>query len=231
MFSLKEFIFILFASAILGYVVAFPLVSYANWLELSSLALLVLAINIVVKKLAAFKLGCEVEVKPLTLYRYGFRKSDYFKYGLPAWLIWPVVVVWGSLGRVWWLAVSGFEVFATRSRIGRKFAELTEWDIAVIAAAGITANLIAALVAFIIGHEQFMLISLWFIFFNMLPFPAYDGGKIFFGRWVFWLFMFASSLIVLILLHIAKTTLITTLASIVILVIIAVILNSLFRKE
>lgn len=230
MFTLKEFMFILLASAVIGYVAAFPVSSYTVWLGFAGMGLIVLLVNILAKKLAAFKLGCEVEIEPWTLHRYGWRKSDYLRYGFPAWLLWPIIVVWLSLGRVWWLVVSRFEVFATRRRVGRKYAELNEWDVALIAASGIAANLIAATISLGLGYEKFAFISLWFVFFNMLPFPAYDGGKIFFGARLFWVFMFASSLIILVLLHIANTALIISLASLIILAIVIVILHGLRER-
>lgn len=227
MFSLKEFIFILLASAVVGYVIGFPLTSYISWFQFSLLGLSILLINILAKKLAAFKLGCEVEIKPWTVRRYWFRRTDYFGFGLPAWLIWPILVVWLSLGRVWWLTLTGFEVFATRKRAGRKFAELTEWNMALIAASGIAANLLAAIISFSLGYNLFTVVNLWFVFFNMLPFPAYDGGRILFGERLFWVFMFASSLIILVLLHITKSSLIISLASLVLVVIAIVIIHGL----
>lgn len=230
MFNLREVIFIIIASAVIGYVTAFPVQSYYSWLQFSAIGMAILLINVIAKKAAAFKLGCEIEIEPWTVRRYGLRKGDCFKHGLPAWLIWPVVVVWLSLGRVWWLVLTSFEVFATRRKIGRKYAELTEWNIALIAASGIAANLLAAVIAFSLNYEQFAFISLWFVFFNMLPFPAYDGGRIFFGEKLFWIFMFSLSLIILVLLHIANAALIITLSSLLLFIIAIVIIHGLREK-
>jgi Zn-dependent protease len=233
MFKLKEVIFILLASAVLGYVIAFP-PSYNTWLQFSGIALLILSLNILSKKLVAYKFGCELEVLPWTIERYGLDRAQYFRWPLPAWLIWPIVVVWLSLGRIWWLVVSTFEVYATRRRVGRKFAEVTEWDIGLIAAAGIAANLLAVVIASALGYQQFAFISLWFVFFNMLPFPAYDGGKIFFsvssGR-IFWVFMFSLTLAILILLHVAINTLTTVITALLVAVIAAVLVYSLRERH
>lgn len=207
MFRLKESIFILIASAVLGYVVAFPVSSYETWLRFSAIGFIILLANILAKKIAAHKFGCEIEIKPWSIERYGFDRAAYFRWPLPVWLIWPIAVVWLSIGRIWWLVMTTFEVYATTRRVGRKFAEATEWDIALIAVAGVVANLILIIIASIYGYQQFIFISLWFVFFNTLPFPAYDGGKIFFGSRILWVFMFTLILSILILLHVATNML------------------------
>ncbi|MFH0831945.1 MAG: hypothetical protein V1886_03740 [archaeon] len=222
----KETLFILLAAAVLGYVTSFPMLFYSTWLKFSAIALGILLVNILAKKALAYKLGCVLEIKPWTFERYGFGRAQYFGVPIPAWLLWPVLVVWASLGNVWWLVVSTFEVHATMRRVGRKFAEVTEWDISLIAALGIIANIIAAVIAYSLGYQQISFMSMWFVFFNMLPFPAYDGGRIFFGSRIFWVFMSSLSLAVLILLHIEASATITIITAVVSAIIAAVIFYS-----
>jgi Zn-dependent protease len=231
MFKLKESLFILLASAVLGYVVVFPVSSYEIWLRFSAIAFIILFINILAKKIIAHKLGCDIEIKPWNLERYGFDRASYLKWPIPAWLLWPVIVVWLSLGRVWWLVVTTFETYATTKRAGRKFAEVTEWDIALIAVAGIIVNLAAVIVASAFGYQQFAFIGLWFVFFNMLPFPAYDGGRIFFGGRLLWVFMFTFTLAILILLHIAANLLTIVIASLLTAIIAAFFFYSLRKRS
>jgi hypothetical protein len=68
----------------------------------------------------------------------------------------------------------------------------------------------------------------------MLPFPAYDGGKIFFsvssGR-IFWVFMFSLTLAILILLHVAINTLTTVITALLVAVIAAVLVYSLRERH
>lgn len=203
MFKLREVAHILLASAVIGYVVAFANITWNSWFVYSGFAFLMLLANALAKKISAYKMGCDVQIVPWTIKRFWFYESAYFKgFSLPAWLLWPIIVAWLSLGRVWWLVVSTFEVSATRSRIGRKFAELTEWDISLIATAGICVNLALALISAYLGFQEFMFMNLWFVFFNILPFPAYDGGRILFGDMFFYMFMLVFSLTIIILLHI-----------------------------
>lgn len=231
MFKLKEFVYIILASAVMGYVIAFSQMSWEMWLRYSLIGFLVLIINVIAKKIAGYKLGCEVEIQPWTTQRYWFYESAYLKrYHFPMWLLWPVFIVWVSMGYVWWLVVTTFEVYATRKRVGRKFAELTEWDIALISAAGIITNLIVAIVSASLGHEKFALINLWFVFFNLLPFPAYDGGKIFFGEMLFYAFIATFSIVVIILLHITVNPLIVSVSSLLAGIIAIFVFYSIFEK-
>ena len=90
-----------------------------------------------------------------------------------------------------------------------------------------------AVVAASLGYQTFAFINLWFVFFNMLPFPAYDGGRIFFGEMLFYVFLATLSLMVIILLHIPviETNALTVVLSSVIVGIIAIfVFYSIFEK-
>ncbi len=231
MFKLREAAHILLASAVIGYVVAFANITWASWFVYSGFGFLMLLANAMAKKAAGYKMGCDVEITPWTIKRYWFYASAYFKKGsLPAWLLWPIAVAWLSLGRIWWLVVSTFDVSATRSRIGRKFAELTEWDIALIAAAGICVNILLALISAYFGFQEFMFMNLWFVFFNILPFPAYDGGKILFGEMLFYVFMLTFSLTIIVLLHITTSVGMIAVSAVLLALIVAIIFYGFITK-
>ncbi len=231
MFKLKEVAHILLASAVIGYVVAFANITWNSWFVYSGFAFLMLLANVLAKKLAAYKMGCDVQIVPWTIKRYWVYESAYFHgFSLPAWLLWPIALAWLSMGRVWWLVVSTFEVSATRSRIGRKFAELTEGDIALIAAAGICINLALALISAYLGFKEFMFMNLWFVFFNMLPFPAYDGGRILFGDMFFYLFFLVFSMAIIILLHIITSIGMILISALILAVILVLVFWGLIAK-
>ena len=231
MFKLREVTHILLASAVIGYVVSFANITWNSWILFSGFGFLMLLANALAKKLVAYKMGCDIQIVPWTIKRYWFFESAYFHgWSLPAWLLWPIIVAWLSLGRVWWLVVSTFEVSATRSRIGRKFAELTEWDIALIAVSGICVNLALALISAYLGFQEFMFMNLWFVFFNILPFPAYDGGRILFGEMFFYLFFLVFSLAIIILLHITLSISMILISAVILAIIVALILFGLIAK-
>ena len=72
---------------------------------------------------------------------------------------------------------------------------MTEYHLGLIAAAGIIANLIFAIVAYFANFTDFAMISVFYAFFNIIPISKLDGNKIFFGSLILWSFL--ASLILL----------------------------------
>lgn len=221
-----EIPYLVLCALVLGYCIALVYsisfstsFTFLSMFKYALIALAILSINLVAKKLAALKLGCAIRAEPSTWRRFGFPESSYFRWPFPSWIIWPLVFTGLSLGRFFWLSNMNFEVEPLPARAARKFSELTEFDIGLIAAAGIAANLFAAVIAAAFHNLSFTYLNLWFAFFNILPFPAYDGGKILFADKLFFVFMFTFTLIMLILLHVAG--IITTIISAFLLAIIA----------
>jgi Zn-dependent protease len=84
-----------------------------------------------------------------------------------------------------------FEVKPKPWRVSKRhgyysFSEMTEDHIGYIAAFGIIANLLFAVIGYLIGFELFSKINVWFAFFNMIPISDLDGNKIFFGNLALW---------------------------------------------
>jgi len=53
--------------------------------------------------------------------------------------------------------------------------EITEFQIGLIAAAGITLNLIFGVIGYLAGWPLFTKLSIWYAFFNILPLSNLDG--------------------------------------------------------
>ena len=228
----SEFAYLILFSLILGYVLAFPLTFTDPWLKwgmYAGFAFILLAVNLLAKKLSAYVLDCYVEQEPWTWQRYWLYESAYWRRPVPVWLLWPIAIIWATLGRVKWLAITTFDVIPLQTKIRRRWSELTEWDIAVIAASGIAANLLVAVVAALLGYPEFAEISMLFVFFNMLPLPAYDGGKILFGSKLFFSFVFIISIINLVLIYL-KNPITTWISFCLLLLILIVIFFSLREK-
>ena len=82
-----------------------------------------------------------------------------------------------------------------------RFSEMTEDHIGYIASAGIFANILLAIITYFIGlpiEMNFVVLSIYYIFFNMIPVSDLDGNKILFGNMVLWAFLATLSLISLI---------------------------------
>ena len=161
---------------------------------------LVLIINILAKKVASFYLDSEIEIKLWEIKRYGFKAHKYFKKPFPAGAFLPIIITAFSFGYINWMASLIFDVKPKIYRAAKRyglysFSEMTEYHLALIAAAGILANLILAAAGYFIGFTTFTKLNIYYVFFNMLPISDLDGNKIFFGSIVLWSFLASLTLI------------------------------------
>lgn len=155
---------------------------------------LVIAINLIAKKVASFYLGTEIEVKIWEIKRYGFNVNRYFKRPFPAGAFFPIIVTAFSFGYLIWMASLVFEVKPNIYRKAKRhglyaFSEMTEEHIGKIAAVGVLANLAFSILGYLMGYPDFARLNIYFAFFNMLPLSNLDGNKIFFGSMVLWSFL------------------------------------------
>ncbi|MBU2615553.1 MAG: hypothetical protein KKC19_00435 [Nanoarchaeota archaeon] len=166
----------------------------------------VVVINILAKKLMGFYLDSEVEMKLWNLEgRFtGFNrtftglnsnKKPYkkFKRPLAAGIIFPLIsrIILYPLGNVVWTASLVFDVKPRAYRAAKRhglysYSEITEDHMGFIAAAGIAANLLFAIVGYLIGVPEFSRINIYMAFFNMIPISDLDGNKILFGNKTLW---------------------------------------------
>jgi len=157
-------------------------------------------INIFAKKIMGFYLGSEIEMKLWKIKRYGFKPSSSFKKFIPAGILFPIIFAIISLGNFIWMASLIFDINPKISRAAKRYglytySEMTENHIGFIAATGIIASLIFAVIGYLAGFPEFSRISIFLAFFNMIPISDLDGNKIFFGSLILWSFLAALVLI------------------------------------
>jgi len=170
------------------------------FLDILLAVFLILLLNVIAKKIAAYYLESEIEIKPWQMERYGFKKHQYFKKPIPIGIFLPILVSIISVGKLIWMASMVFEVKPKVYRAVKRhglysFSEMTEAHIGMIAAAGVLINLIAAVIGYFLGFPTFARLSIYFAFFNIIPFSDLDGNKIFFGNIVLWSFLATLALI------------------------------------
>ncbi|HUW44100.1 MAG TPA: hypothetical protein VMV95_04030 [Bacillota bacterium] len=161
---------------------------------------IVFMINILAKKVMSTYLDSEIEVKFWEIKRYGFKPPSSFKKPFPAGIFFPIIFTLITLGNFIWMASLIFDVKPKISRSAKRhglysYSEMTEGHIGFIAAAGVIANLIFAVVGYIAGFPEFSRLSIFLAFFSMIPISDLDGNKIFFGNLVLWSFLAAIVLI------------------------------------
>jgi len=161
---------------------------------------LVIAINLIAKKITSFYYESEIEIKLWSIKKYGYRAHEHFKHAFPSGILFPFIFSAISLGFIQWLACLVFDVKAKTSRAAKRhglysFSEMTEYHIALIAASGIFLNLVFAVLGYLFNYPLFSALNINYAFFNLLPFSDLDGNKIFSGSIVLWSFLAVLTLI------------------------------------
>ena len=197
MFKPKEISHIILAIVILALVVSFEVfikktsLGVAYFMLLLLFSAVVILVNILVKKMAAYLVDAEVEHKIWIMDRFGFYEKSYLKKPVPVGLIFPLLLSFLSLGYLKFLGMLEYDVYASKARASKKignvrFSELTESHMGLIGGFAILANIILAIVAYILDQPLLAKISIYYAFANILPISNLDGTKIFFGSRVFW---------------------------------------------
>ena len=156
--------------------------------------------NVFSKKITSDYLDAKIEIKLWEVKRYGYRVQDYFKKPILAGLIFPVAFILITIGYVKWMASLVFDVKPQIHRAAKRhglysFSEMTETHLGIIAASGIIINMIFAGVGYLLNFTLLTQLSIYYIFFNMIPISNLDGNKIFNGNIVLWSFLAILTLI------------------------------------
>ena len=224
MFNRKELVSLLIAALVIGYVYALQNLSLLGFLAMAGLALIMLFIHHLGQKFTALFYDCSIEFRLWTIRQFWLKKGGHFKFDFPAGVIIPVFLAILTLPFivVKWLSLTTFDAIPLPARVQRKYAELTEFDLALIAVGGLFFNAVLAVISQAFGWNDFAMMNLCFIAFNLLPISTLDGSKIFFGSVMLWVFSVVFTAIMLIL--IGNASVITTIIAAVILAFAAVVL-------
>jgi hypothetical protein len=170
-----------FGPIVAGNQISYPLIFF----NLIMVALVVI-ISIFAKKVVAYFYEAKIEHKAWTIQRFGFGREQHFNKPVPAGIIIPVFLSIITLGYWIWMAVLEFDIYSTTARAAKRhgmhrFTEITEIHMGLIAAAGVVANLFAAVIGYIIGFPEFSRLSIYYACYSMIPLGNLDGAKIFFS--------------------------------------------------
>lgn len=190
MLSKKEIIAIFVSAIIIAFVLS-PLETAQNFLLAFVAVILVIGINVTAKKISSFEFDSEIEVGFWEASRFGFNPESKTKKPIFIGIILTLLSLLSPIKNLIWMAVMAFDVKAKTYRAAKRhglysFSEMTEDDIGYIAASGITANLIFAIIGYLIGANLFAEINIFYAFFNLIPISNLDGNKIFFGNTFLW---------------------------------------------
>ncbi len=160
----------------------------------------VFLVNILAKKITCFYLDSKIEIKIWEIKRYGFKPSSYFKKPFYVGILFPIIFSIVSLGNLIWMACLVFDIKPKIYRAAKRhglysYSEMTESHIGLIAAIGVIASLVFAVIGYLMGFSEFSRLSIYFAFFNIIPISNLDVNKIFFGSLILWSFLAALVLI------------------------------------
>jgi len=194
MFSKKEAGTIILVTVVLAASASF-LSSWQAFLQILLAIFILLMLNVSAKKIAAYYAESEIEVRPWSMERYGFKRHQYFKKPIPIGIFLPIIAALVSVGNFIWMASIVFDVKPAKRHGLYSFSEMTESHIGTIAAVGVIVSLVSAFIAYFLGFSAFARLSVFFAFYSIIPFSDLDGNKIFFGNIVLWSFLAALVLI------------------------------------
>ena len=175
-------------------------VSWTSFLYSVLTIFLVIMINIFSKKIAAYYLDSEIEIKTWEFKRFGFKPGKHFSKPFPIGIFLPILTAVLSIGYFIWMAGLTFEISPKTYRAAKRFglytfSEMTEYHIGIIASLGIIANILFALIGYLIGFETFARWNIYYAVFSLIPLSDLDGNKVFFGNITLWTFLSIISLI------------------------------------
>ena len=191
-FNIKEISHMILAIITLTIVIGYSSILALNY-ELMTQALLfafvIILVSVYSKKFVAHLFDADVEHKIWKVKRYGLKPHKYFKKGLAAGIILPLILAVVTFGAFKFMALLTYETRALKRRAAKRlgfysFTEMTEWHNALIGAAGILGVLLLSIAAYflpIAGLEPLARLAAFYAFFNMLPLSKLDGTQIFFG--------------------------------------------------
>ncbi|UCD21162.1 MAG: hypothetical protein JSW08_01285 [archaeon] len=205
MYDLKEIVFLVIAAVVTSFFLSavFPTLALTSEFGVTFLLMLIIFfIFTAAQKLVAYGLDADSKVKLMTFNQYGFRSNERMGFDFPVWLILPLVLFFITAGKFVWTSILNFQPEALKTRVGRKFAELTEVDVAKIAMAGPLALLVFGLIMRAVGFNSYATICVLTAFLALLPIG--NGTKIFAGMRITSVFLMVLGLGILILMHLTN---------------------------
>jgi len=180
---------------------------FSNFLTILAIILITLIVHLIGIKIATNYFKQESEFKIWDFKQFLFSPKRHLKKPIPLGIIISLLVMLISNGTAFFTAISTFHI-TPKKRIGRKFPNISEKEIALIGVYALLANLILLIIFKSLSIQQGVLINSWFILWNLLPIADLIGSHIFFASrtlYFFILFFILFFLLILSVLSIFST--------------------------
>ncbi|MBI2667301.1 M50 family metallopeptidase [Candidatus Woesearchaeota archaeon] len=176
-----------------------------NFIIIFLLATITVLVHYIGHKLLAYRYKVRIEHRVMTTSH--FYITHFFSVKtkpIPLGIIASLFVAFASLGKMFFIAIESFIVHPDKHRrVGFRYQNLTDYELAIIASAGPLSNLIFALILKMMGLSSLnglIYINLFYALFHMIPFSTLDGCKIFFSSfplYIFSLFLILATLLLI----------------------------------
>lgn len=203
-FEKNEIWVLIISVLIMTFVIGFREFTITSFISGFLMAAILIAIFVLIQKLAAYFLDCGIIFKLWTFRRYWFKWEDKLDWDFPIFVVFPLLFSVLSNGVLKWTALMGFDMKTTGKRIAHRFYELKEFDLALVGSSGILAVLVFALFLKIFAFNEFASIASWFALLNLVPLGNLNGTKIFFGSKGLWVFLAVFAIMIVILINLAN---------------------------
>ena len=154
-------------------------------------SVIIIAVHVLLKKLAAYAFDSTVEHRIWHFERYGIKPHYHFKNEIPIGAILPLAFSVLTLGLFKFMTFLTYETRALKHRAAKRFGfysytEMTDWHNGLIGAFSIIGVMIVSIAGYLIGFEFLAKMAAYYAFWNMLPVSTLDGTQIFFGSRIIW---------------------------------------------
>ena len=177
---------------------------FTNFLFTCLIVSLIVSFNILGLKLAAKYYGTELKVKIWNSHKFKtavtFGKKLLLLYTTP---ILSIIVMLLSNGKIYFSTVMSFSV--NEKLFGRKFQNLTYFNISSIVFFGLLSNLILMWIFKLLEFDLGLKLSFWFILFSLLPISELPGTKLLLGSATFYVFNLVFFILNIVLLYVISS--------------------------
>ena len=197
----SEFLVLILTLFLMTFILGFSEFTVERFLYSFIFSFFIILVFVIAQKSVANILGIDMKYKLWTFRQFWIKWHYRLNWDFPIWIVLPLLLSIISGGFLKWTAFLVFVTKTTAKKAAKKFSEIKEFDLALIASSGIFAVLVLSLILKLFTLDDFASIAVWFSFLNCLPIGNMNGTKILFGSKILWIFITVLTIVILLLIE------------------------------